>query len=817
MKKIVAIAVTGIMVFSILAIFLASASNAAPTTTQPGDIAMPGSLVIATFDPDNMEPSTLELYKYLTNEFLEEFQPHSTTQAFQEDTSEQNKNIEAVQQYLAIQLEEAEVTIVVTPEGNEGYFMIPMLESEFETNIKLPLEAEEEMIAQTEYANTPIYAVYAGYSSNYYAYYSGYLIISDESAQLESLFDYYANCTSSCNPISSKSKYSKVESSFLDNSSFDLYVDMDLLDENLSASELEQLPLVSESIGLSLKDSDDGYEMKIYSSNDQSKLDTFDIDFDDINPISLLNYLPSEKPILLVDTTALESGWKIMGANPDYEYFIEEFDKEFSTDFPDEIQPSLSKEIAVLLQDSGQLIPSLTILTDASDSKEVIEPLLHTIMDGLWEIISEAADKMLGEFKAVYLGDTAQIFISSNYVEIGNSTLDNMVFEIQMNKSKNPYAVNLPKSLLTFKITLGITDDDLLLISTNPNIADEYGEGLQTNSDINTLLDDEPTSILFIDTANLARYTLDALTTLSTYTRSELVDLNELKTTVTRVSSAFSNISVTSKDTNSSSYSITEINIDTGDLEGTIADFGSLWDNDLSNIIENTATEYNDVKSDAWYTDDIYYLSTKGIIKGKGNGTYEPKDDVNRAEFVKLIMEVLEKQNHVQICSSVSCYTKTYQGMLENFQAKHGFIASVIQPIDYTYSQENRSTDYYFEDVPSYAWYERYMYSAYNLGLLDGISGGIDTKLAPTNEILRSDAAAILGNVGIAFLEMSPSSSNTNFTDVENGSLLAQNVNIVGALRIMEGTNATQFEPNEYLNRAEAAKILKKLYLLLQD
>ncbi len=51
------------------------------------------------------------------------------------------------------------------------------------------------------------------------------------------------------------------------------------------------------------------------------------------------------------------------------------------------------------------------------------------------------------------------------------------------------------------------------------------------------------------------------------------------------------------------------------------------------------AVSFNDLKEDHLYFSSIKYLGDKGVIKGYLDGSYKPEKNINRAEFIKIIME----------------------------------------------------------------------------------------------------------------------------------------------------------------------------------
>lgn len=54
-----------------------------------------------------------------------------------------------------------------------------------------------------------------------------------------------------------------------------------------------------------------------------------------------------------------------------------------------------------------------------------------------------------------------------------------------------------------------------------------------------------------------------------------------------------------------------------------------------------TTAKFNDVNNQDWFYSYVTELSTKGIIKGYPDGTFKPKGNITRAEFLKLLVECM--------------------------------------------------------------------------------------------------------------------------------------------------------------------------------
>ncbi len=182
-----------------------------------------------------------------------------------------------------------------------------------------------------------------------------------------------------------------------------------------------------------------------------------------------------------------------------------------------------------------------------------------------------------------------------------------------------------------------------------------------------------------------------------------------------------------------------------------------------SDLQENAGSTYNDVSMDFWAYEYISALSEKGIINGKGNGTFAPFDMVKRSEFVKMIVLALEMTPDASLCT--------------------------------------------FSDMTD-SWAKPYVGVAVKAGFVSGIS---QTEFAPDLEINREQASAIVAR---ALKLEAPEVANV-FTDDKDISDYAKDyVYALRAKGIIDGrASDAGFAPKDGLSRAEAAKII---YLMIQ-
>lgn len=122
---------------------------------------------------------------------------------------------------------------------------------------------------------------------------------------------------------------------------------------------------------------------------------------------------------------------------------------------------------------------------------------------------------------------------------------------------------------------------------------------------------------------------------------------------------------------------------------------------------------FTDVPKTSTYFEAVEYLRTHNVLKGYVDGTFKPDTRINRAEFVKFIVNpLLLDTNNLSNC------------VRENVA--------------------ETATTVYFPDVPKDAWYAPEVCFAKNKSIINGYPDG---SYHPTNSVNFVEAAKIISNV----------------------------------------------------------------------
>lgn len=178
---------------------------------------------------------------------------------------------------------------------------------------------------------------------------------------------------------------------------------------------------------------------------------------------------------------------------------------------------------------------------------------------------------------------------------------------------------------------------------------------------------------------------------------------------------------------------------------------------------ENLWEPFSDLQDVAWAQLAIQSLSARGIVSGVDDTHFEPNRSITREEFVKLLMGLLQ-----------------------------------LQPL---------TVETPFEDVDSSAWYAPYVATAYQNGLVSGVS---NTEFGVGNAITREDLAVLIYRAAqLRNITLKQAQEKEDFTD--DADIAAYSKEAVYALQqadIIRGMGDGMFVPRETATRAAAAKVI---------
>lgn len=170
---------------------------------------------------------------------------------------------------------------------------------------------------------------------------------------------------------------------------------------------------------------------------------------------------------------------------------------------------------------------------------------------------------------------------------------------------------------------------------------------------------------------------------------------------------------------------------------------------------------FSDMIEFQWAREAVDALFERKIVIGKSDKMYAPGDPVTRAEFVKMVISALD--------------------------------------IPLSHSKGR------FTDVEDNQWYSQYINTAYETGLVKGVS---QNQFLPEGIITREMAANILYNAAL-LKNINFSSKNYGFNDMASIEEYAvEAVAYLNGAMIISGFETGEFMPKVLCNRAQAAQLV---------
>ena len=175
---------------------------------------------------------------------------------------------------------------------------------------------------------------------------------------------------------------------------------------------------------------------------------------------------------------------------------------------------------------------------------------------------------------------------------------------------------------------------------------------------------------------------------------------------------------------------------------------------------------FTDLDRAAWAEESIMNLVERGIVNGMGDGTFNPNGNVTREQFVKMLL--------------------------------------------LSFGIEATSTSSPMTDVDGSAWYAPYVNTAYELGIVKGVS---DTEFGVGRPITRQDLVTMIMRACDEYgLEVSKTRA-VSFTDAADIADYAYDaVMDLASAGVINGVSEGVFAPVENTTRAQVSVILDRLY-----
>jgi hypothetical protein len=684
------------------------------------------------------------------NETFASYYEEAVKELITDEIFKTTEDIETVSNYVGDLFSKNPIYIAFSLQGSFA-IITEISEEDFNENIITKYIEENSTITEEEDVK-----FYEGtYIDGAIAYKNNNLLISENVENLKAIF----SAEESTN-LNSEESFTEIENKFINNGFIEIYAKNlnEMMEMFLGNAEyLKGTPFyATNAIGLSISETTEGYEMQTYIKYDEEKLLEEGLDYENQENVELYKYMPKDNVIYFADTADTQNAMKLIKTYQSFELINEETEKITGVSL-EEIIDLFTNEIAILIQNSNELIPTFTLMTKLEANQTAQKIMINSLIEKLWEAIENENT-------------------TKEEIKIGESTLTQFSLTYQQEEKENPYAVTINSDLLNFNITIGTTDDNILIISNDKNIKETYKQGLENNKKLKEILSQEANSIEYIDINETNSYINLALNLLEKELPNDFSDLSEIKELINALLEPWGIMQGKVVNTNqyTDATSTFEANIDML-IENyqidKLEDFFTLKNENLSLITKNL-DDFEDVKEKDWYGKDVYYLNAKGIIKGYDDGTYKPQNKINRAEFITMVIKTLEQENYL-----------------------------------YSYSWYDENP---YSDTDMSAWYFEYAFTAYKNEIMTGDEEG---TFRPNDPITRAEAAQVMANI-IEKYDLSKNNTEKKelkLNDIKKSDWYYQAIEKVYENNIMTGTSQEEFSPVKSLNRAEAATIIRNL------
>ena len=179
--------------------------------------------------------------------------------------------------------------------------------------------------------------------------------------------------------------------------------------------------------------------------------------------------------------------------------------------------------------------------------------------------------------------------------------------------------------------------------------------------------------------------------------------------------------------------------------------------------VEPGTTEFNDVKSSAYYYDAVNWAIEKGITSGTGEDTFSPDGECSRAQIVTFLWR-----------AAGSPKTEDYNNPFADIN----------------------KDDYYYDAV---------MWAVKN-GMTLGIS---ETAFAPGNQVTRAQSVTFLWR----FAGLPETEADDSFADVADGDYYSNAVAWAASENVTKGLTETSFGPEDVCVRAQIVTFIYRYFV----
>jgi len=432
-------------------------------------------------------------------------------------------------------------------------------------------------------------------------------------------------------------------------------------------------------------------------------------------------------------------------------------------------------ESVVAVYDTGKLLPAITYMSEIGEDSEKVKSDVDSFIDELTKELESSADRNRFNSKFTFINDRGTLRVNIGKTDVQGDIIHKI--ELRYTLTDDSLALLNDNELIknfSEDVLIGVVDGKLM-ISTDGDLKDHYS-ARAVSSPISEFIEDGAVGFEFMDFKNIETSILNFVSKIEPSSMTALVNNPGVVNSVTDAfnfmdyytSSMTVKGDVLKADIMINIDYIKLFNLENNQLSAVSDVFERL------SVLATTPVAFSDVGKDSEYYNDVSYLATIGIVNGYEDGTFNVDGSINRAEFTKLVVESLAKN----------------------------------EVIEWEYSYDS-----VFSDVPDYSWYVRYVIMASHNDLIHGYGDG---TFHPEKNISRAEGAQIIKNVLDTFdISMDEVVELTDYDDVPDNVWYTPAVNLMTSYGFMSASSDNNFAPGERLTRGDAVRAIRGLYNLI--
>lgn len=208
---------------------------------------------------------------------------------------------------------------------------------------------------------------------------------------------------------------------------------------------------------------------------------------------------------------------------------------------------------------------------------------------------------------------------------------------------------------------------------------------------------------------------------------------------------------------------------------------------------------FTDVNDNYPYLPAIRYLKENGVIKGYEDGSFQPKQEVNRAEALKIITLGNKILGEKVASGDAERLFDLESGLLEPTTDAEREATKTVDLVD----------DFDLVDVTEDTWFYKYVKQAFKKGIIKGYN---DRTFRPSNTVNLAEAVKMLLETN--GVELPTSLEKDPYADVSMDAWYAPYIQYAKSHYVLISDMDKRIYPDSNITRVELANLLYRFYTM---